>query len=118
METPMIPQTAPAPPSFLKSLPAHLHVEGETCPTCEQEIPAERLKEISGKIAAKQREQVQAITLKLEQQFAIDKAEADTKAKVELELERQNSAAREAAAREEARKTAEAAAADKLAEAE
>jgi hypothetical protein len=66
----------------------------------------------------RQREQVQAITLKLEQQFAIDKAEAEAKATAQLELERQSSAAREAIAREEARKTAEAAAADKLAEAE
>ena len=114
----MIPQSAPASPSFLKSLHPHIHVDGEVCPTCEQEIPPERLKEISGKIAAKQREQAQAITLKLEQQFAVDKADAEAKAKAELELERQNSAAREAAARDEARQAAEAAAADKLAEAE
>jgi hypothetical protein len=103
----MIPQTAPTPPSYLSSLSSHLHFEGETCPTCEQEIPPERLKEISGKIAAKQHEQAHAITVKLE-----------TKAKADLELERQNSAAREAAACEEVRKAAEATAADKLAEAE
>lgn len=114
----MIPQSVPASPSFLKSLHPHIHVDGEVCPTCEQEIPPERLKEISGKIAAKQREQAQAITLKLEQQFAVDKADAEAKAKAELKLERQNSAAREAAARDEARQAAEAAAADKLAEAE
>jgi hypothetical protein len=116
----MIPQPVPASPSFLKSLHSHphLHVDGEVCPTCEQEIPPERLKEISGKIAAKQREQVQAVTLILEQQFAADKAEAEAKAKTELEQERQNSAARVVAERDEARLTAEAAAADKLAEAE
>lgn len=114
----MIPQSVPDAPPFLKSLPPHLHVDGETCPTCEQEIPPARLKEISGKIAAKQREQADAITRKLQQQFAIDTAEAEAKAQAALELERQNGAAREAAARDEARKTAEAGAADKLAEAE
>lgn len=114
----MIPQSAPDTQSFLKSRHPHLHVDGETCPTCEQEIPPARLKEISGKIAAKQREQADAITRKLQQQFAIDTAEAEAKAQAALELERQNGVAREAAARDEARKAAEAAAADKLAEAE
>jgi hypothetical protein len=47
-----------------------------------------------------------------------DKAPADAKTKADLELERQQSAARETAAREEARKEAEVAAAEKLAEAE
>ena len=113
----MIPQSAPT-SSFLKARSPHLHIDGETCPWCEQEIPPERLEEISGKIAAREREQMHAITAKLEQQYAIDKAQADAKAKAALELERRQSAAREAAAREEARKAAETAAAEKLAAAE
>jgi hypothetical protein len=113
----MMPQSAPI-PSFLKPQSPHLHFDGETCPWCEQEIPPERLEEIRGKIATREREQRDAITAKLEQQYAIDKEQADAKAKADLELERRQSAAREAAAREEARKAAEAAAAEKLAAAE
>jgi hypothetical protein len=113
----MIPQSAPT-PSFLKPQSPHLHIDGETCPWCEQEIPPERLEEIRGKIAAREREQRDAITAKLEQQYAVDKEQADAKAKAGLELERRQSAAREAAAREEARKAAEAAAAEKIAEAQ
>jgi hypothetical protein len=113
----MIPQPAPT-SSFLKPQSPHLHIDGETCPWCEQEIPPEKLEEINGKIAAREHEQTHAITAKLEQQHAIDKTEADAKAKADLERERRQSAAREAAAREEARKAAETAAAEKLAVAE
>src|SRR5437868_7001692 len=112
----MIPQ--PAPNSFLMARSPHLHIDGETCPWCEQEIPPERLEEIRGKIAAREREQMHAIAAKLEQQHAIDKAQADAKAKADLELERRQSAVREFAAREEARKAAETAAAEKLVAAE
>jgi hypothetical protein len=114
----MIPQSASTHPSYLKSVSPHLHIEGETCPTCDQKIPPERLKEISGKIVAKQREQELAITVKLEQRFTVEKVQAEAKAKADLQLERQNSLAREATAREEGQKVAEAAASDKLAEAE
>jgi hypothetical protein len=103
---------------FRQSLSSQLHIDNQTCPSCEQDIPPEKLEEISGKIAARERKQAQAITAKLEQQYAIDKARADAKAKADLELERQQSAARETAAREEARKAAEVAAAEKLAGAE
>jgi hypothetical protein len=113
----MIPQSAPT-PSFLKPQSPHLRIDGETCPWCEQEIPPERLVEIRGKIAEREHELTHAITAKLEQQYAIDKEQADAKAKADLELERRQSAAREAAAREEARKAAEAAAAEKLADAQ
>ena len=116
----MIPQQTPT-SSYLKSVPAHaahLHIDGDTCPWCEQDILPEKLEEISGKIAAKERETARAITTKLEQQHAADTAQAAAKAKADLELERQQGAEREAAAREEARKTAETAAAEKLAAAD
>src|SRR6266852_2903148 len=102
-------------PSVLSS---HLHLDSETCPWCEQEIPPEKLEEISGKIALREREQTLAITAKLEQQYEIDKAEAEAKAKADLELERRQSAEREAHALEEAQKVAEADANEKLAEVE
>ena len=60
----MIPLSAPTSP-FLKPQSPHLHIDGETCPWCEQEIPLERLEEIRGKIAAREREHTHAITAKL-----------------------------------------------------
>src|SRR6266404_7203663 len=84
--------------------PSHLHFDLEICPTCGQEIPSDKLEEISGKIATKEREQTLAITAQLEKQYAIEKANADAKAKADLESERQQSAARETRLREEAHK--------------
>ena len=66
----MIPQSVPT-TSFLKPQSPHLHIGGEPCPWCEQEIPPERLEEIRGKIAAREREQTHAITAKLEEQYAL-----------------------------------------------
>lgn len=113
----MIPQPRTVTP-FRPSLSSHLHAEGETCPWCEQEIPPEKLEEISGKIALREREQSLAITARLEQKFEAERIEAEATAKANLELERTQSVAREAAAREEARKIAETAAAEKIAAAE
>jgi DNA repair exonuclease SbcCD ATPase subunit len=86
----MIPRSAPASP-YLPSMSGHLHIDGETCPWCEQDIPPEKLEEIRGRIAAKEHERARAIATKLEQQYEMDKAQYDARAKVELELERQRS---------------------------
>src|SRR5262249_30363210 len=103
---------------FPPSLPAHQHSEIETCPWCGQDIPPERLEEISGKIVAKEYERTQVITLKLEQQHAINLAQVETRAKEDMEGERKRSATGEAAAREEGRQAAEVAAANQILEAE
>lgn len=84
----------------------HVHLSLETCPTCGQDIPPEKIEEIGGKIAAREREQALAITIQLEKQYAIEKAAAEVKAKADLESERQQSALREERAREEAQKAA------------
>jgi hypothetical protein len=85
----------------------HVHLSLEACPTCGQEIPADKIEEIGGRIAAHEREQALAITLRLEKQYAIEKSAAETKAKADLESERQQSALREKRAREEAQTAAE-----------
>jgi hypothetical protein len=90
----------------------------ETCPACGQEIPPDRVEEISGKIAARERDRALAITAQAEQRFAAEKAQADAKAKADLESEREQSAAREARAREEARAAAEKLIRDKQLESE
>ena len=105
-------QTSPKP---------HLHIAGQQCPFCEQDIPADRLEEINGRIAARAQAQLSEATSRLREQHARDKAQADAKARDELEhakraaaIEaeklRTEAAVREAAAREQATKTAEEAA--------
>ncbi len=112
----MTPQLVPA-SRFQPSL-SHLHVDDQMCPSCGQVIPPEKLQEISGKIALREREQALAITMKLDQQHETEKAEAVAKAKADLDLERLQSAAREATAREDAQRAAEILISDKLMEAE
>jgi hypothetical protein len=110
------PSTTPSYRSALTS--PHLHTDGDICPFCEQEIPPEKLEEISGKIAVRESERERTIRTTLDEQYAIDRVQADIKAAAALELERQQSAAREELAREEARKAAEAISNEKLATAE
>ncbi|MGD0569280.1 MAG: DUF2130 domain-containing protein [Candidatus Sulfotelmatobacter sp.] len=73
----------------------------ESCPTCGQAIPPDKFEEISGKIAARERERTLAITAQLQRQYAAEKVRADAKAQADLESERQQSAAREALVRQE-----------------
>jgi hypothetical protein len=95
-------------------LPPHLHFGPESCPTCGQTIPPDKLAEISGRIAAKDHERKLAITAQLEKQYAIEKARADSQARADLEAERRKSASREMQAREEAKRAAESAAAARI----
>jgi hypothetical protein len=96
--------------------PTHFHLKPETCPSCGQEIPADKLEEISGRIAAHEREKARALSEKLEREHALATAQAEVKAKADLEEERRLSAQREAAAREAAKSEAESAAALSLEE--
>jgi hypothetical protein len=90
----------------------------KSCPTCDQEIPPDKVEEIGGRIAAREHERTLTITREVEKQYADEKQRSDAAAKADLELERQQSAIREARARDEAQQTAEKVFNQKLAEAE
>jgi hypothetical protein len=113
----MIPQTTST-SAFQPDPLSRLPFDPETCPSCGQEIPPEKIEEISGRIALREREQALAITAKLQQQHDIEKAAANAMAQADLDLERRQSAARENVVREEAQRAAEALVNQKLAEAE
>ncbi len=100
----MIPQSAP---TFLKPRLSHLHIDGATCPWCEQEIAPERLEEINGKIAAREREQMHAITAKLEQQHALQLDELLKAKEVEVAKVKEDAAAEALRIRQEATEAAE-----------
>src|SRR5690242_18396206 len=82
--------------------PNHFHLEPETCPACGQEIPADKLEEISGKIAAHEREKARALSEKLKREHALATAQAEVKANADLEEERRLSTQRVAEARAKA----------------
>lgn len=114
-----------AQPSLQQSAKPHLHVQDEQCPLCEQPIPQERSKEITERIAAKERRQQAEINARVLR----EKAVAEAKAKLEIETVRQQglaaveaakgeAATREATAREEGKRVAEAALQANLAEAQ
>src|ERR1700681_3713028 len=84
-----------------------LHFDVANCATCDQEIPPDKLEEVAGRIAAREREQALAITAQLEQKFATDRSTIEAKAKADLEAERQQSAEREQQARHDAQRAAE-----------
>src|SRR5690242_1954131 len=86
---------------------SHLHFGLSNCPTCGQEIPPDKIEEIAGRIAAREREQTLAITAQLEQKYASDKATIEATAKAAIEAERQQSTKREQQVREEAQRAAE-----------
>jgi hypothetical protein len=104
--------------SDFSGFPSHFDFNDKSCPACGQEIPPEKLEEIGGRIASREREQMQAITAQLETQHATEKAQAESKAKAALEAERQESARREARARDEAQRAADKRINERLAEAE
>ena len=88
----------------------------DNCPTCGQEIPLDKYEEIGGRIAARERDRVSAITAEVEKIYAIEKASAEARAKADLESERQQSAAREVRVRREAQQAADKRISDKMEE--
>jgi hypothetical protein len=111
----MIPQSAPT-SSFLKPRSPQLHIDGEKCRWCEQEIPPERLEEIRGKIAAREREQTHAITAKLEQQYALQLDELRKAKEADVAKVKEDAAAEALRIRQEATKAAEGLVRDKIAD--
>jgi hypothetical protein len=113
----MIRQTSSA-ENLIPGIPAQLELTTDLCPSCGQAIPPDKLEEISGRIAARDREQASALTARLERQFTAEKAKADAKAKADIEIERRQSVEREAKAVEKAKGDAAAELRIKLEEAE
>jgi hypothetical protein len=94
----------------LRSLEQHIHLFGETCPTCEQPIPNEKAKEIRARAAAMEKQLTDAAEARATQTVAAQKAQIEEAAKTRIEqAEREkndavNRAITEAAAKIEAAK--------------
>ncbi|MGH6816863.1 MAG: DUF2130 domain-containing protein [Hyphomicrobiaceae bacterium] len=105
-------------PSALASAEPHVHAAAERCPWCDQPVPPGKAEEIKARIAAQEREQHMLLTSRFKKRVERTKAEAAA-ALEQLRTElTQEFAAKEAAVREDGRKTADSALQAKLAEAE
>lgn len=100
----------------------HFRVSDDLCPYCDQAIPHDRADEIRARIRMRQRDHEATATARIREQHVRETAEAVEAAKragsLELEREKQESAAREAAARAAGQRMGEAAACERVAEAE
>ena len=94
----------------------HSHtVDSETCPSCGQAIPFEKLEEMRGKIALREREQALAITTKLEQQYDVQMEKLRQDGMTALETAKAEARTRETEIRTEANQAAESVIAERLA---
>jgi hypothetical protein len=104
-----------------------IHLGGEFCPYCEQPIPNEKAEQVRARTEAKERELSESVTARLTQEFALEKAQMETGAKALVDQARNEGAAalekvkseiasREAVAREDGKKAAEAMLQERLAE--
>jgi len=94
---------------------SYIHAAGEHCPTCDQPIPLDRFEEIKEKIGARQAAQATQIAARLQEQLKREKADALEEASREAAA---TLATTVASARAEERRAADAAANQKLADAE
>jgi hypothetical protein len=62
-------------PAVQLAHPLHIQLPDEECPSCGQVIPPEKLEEIKGKIASKERDRALAITTNLEIRFQQERQE-------------------------------------------
>ncbi len=107
MAASQLPQLKSVPPTLG---PSQAHDAYEVCPLCEQPIPHDRLDEINGRIETREREREETIAQRLRDDFAVEKTRL-------LEAAKAEAADQVSKARNQATRTAEAAAEQKLADA-
>lgn len=104
--------------SAARQASAHPHTAGEHCPWCDQPIPHGKFEEITRRIQAREREQFEAMQLRLTAEFAQKTAALEARSLAAIEEARAQAAAaaeqRLLAVRNEAREAAEAAATVRL----
>jgi hypothetical protein len=61
---------------FSLLLSTQLNIDAETCPSCGQQIPIDKIEEVRGKITLREHEQIVAVTARLEQKYEAERARA------------------------------------------
>jgi hypothetical protein len=99
----------PAPQPALRSIGAHLHPFGETCPTCGQAIPNEKAEEIRARAAAMEERLTAEANARASQKLAAERAQIEEAANAKIERAEQEKAQAIATANAEAAAKVEAA---------
>ena len=104
-------------PSLRSAPDQHIHVAGAFCPVCDQPIPNEKAEQVRARLKENERELSDAVTLRMKEQFAQERAQIEGNARAVLEQTQKDaaeaiekvktdSAASVTAAREEGKKVA------------
>lgn len=107
----------------------HIHLVGECCPVCDQQIPNEKVEEVRARMEARESALTEAADARAANQLALDKKQIEANARVAVEQVKEESAkaltkltseiaGKEVAAREAGKKEAQAALQAKLTAAE
>src|SRR2546426_9689370 len=100
-------------PALRQSQP-HIHFAGQKCPTSDQPYPNEKAELVRARIEARERELTDTATPRASQRYALEKAQLEASAKTAIETVTAQIAAKEAAARADGAKAAEATMQEKL----
>jgi hypothetical protein len=84
----------------VRTVPLHLHVAGDKCPVCDQQIPNERLDQVNKRIVARDLQTRAEADARVKEEVQIARAQGEAA----LEALKSQVATREKAAREEAEK--------------
>jgi hypothetical protein len=103
-----VPRPAPQP---------HIHIAGNRCPYCDQPIPNDKAEEIRARMEAEERQRTDALTARLTQQFAQEKAQMEAAAREDEKKKAEAAAQQKIAALEQAQKTLQETTRETLAEA-
>jgi hypothetical protein len=74
-----------SPQHVLRPSQAHIHLEGDLCPVCDQPIPNEKAEQVQARIEARDRQATEAVALRMKEQFAAERAQIEANARVVLE---------------------------------
>jgi hypothetical protein len=88
--------------SAARASPVHIHIAGLQCPVCEQPIPSEKADQVRIRIELREREVAEGVSARLKEQFAQERVQIESNARVVLEQVRSENAAAIAAVRQEA----------------
>jgi len=122
-------QTMAASQPAVRSSQPHIHISGLQCPVCDQPIPSEKADQVRARMEARERDLSDSLRAKLKEQFAKERMQIEANARAVLErLQKDNTVAieavkrealqKEVAAREEGSRVAQAAAEERIAQAE
>jgi hypothetical protein len=79
--------------SVLRPSQPHAHIQGAQCPVCDQPVPNEKADQVRARIEARDRAAAETVTLRLKEQFAAERAQIEASGRAALEKAQREGAA-------------------------